>query len=184
MNRRFMSAVAAGLFAAVVATMGLAGAATAAQTPSPSLAVIEGRQIDLSQGWGEAQACLVDRSAGVIECFRDRAGLMAREAELDAGAAATPSSALASCSGPLRLFADSNYGGRELDFYDRGYWQNLSDWSFDNQLSSYKIGPCAAHLAENANGGGSWYPGTTSAGHNEPVMQSGWSDRVSSIYIQ
>jgi hypothetical protein len=182
MNRRFMSAVAAGLVAAVAATMALAGAAVAAPAPARSLAVFEGGQIDLSQGWGEAQACLVARSVGIVECFRDRAGLLAREAELDAAAA--PASTLASCSGPLRLFADSNYGGRELDFYDRGFWQNLGDWSFDNQLSSYKIGPCAAHLAENANGGGSWYPGNTSAGHNEPVMQSGWSDRVSSIYIQ
>jgi hypothetical protein len=182
MNRRFVSALAAGLIAAVVAAMTLAGAAAAGQASSPSLAVFEGKQIDLSLGWGEAQACLVDRGAGVVECFRDRAGLLAREADLDAAAA--PASVLASCSGPLRLFADSNYGGRELDFYDRGFWQNLSDWSFDNQLSSYKIGPCAAHLAENANGGGSWYPGNTSAGHNEPVMQSGWNDRVSSIFIQ
>jgi hypothetical protein len=86
-------------------------------------------------------------------------------------------------SSPLRLFADASYGGRELDFYDRGYWQNLSTWSFDNQLSSYKVGACGVYLADYANGGGSWYPGNTSAGHDEPTMLSGWNDRISSIYI-
>ncbi|MFL5962176.1 MAG: hypothetical protein ACJ757_04710 [Gaiellaceae bacterium] len=84
----------------------------------------------------------------------------------------------------MRLFADANYGGRELDFYDRGYWQNLSTWGFDNQLSSYMVGACGVYLADFSNGGGSWYPGNTSAGHHEPGMLSGWNDRVSSIYIQ
>lgn len=182
MHRRFATIAAAALALSVVP------AVSSAVTPPPAqhgaaLALFEGRLIDLAQGWGDAQACLVSEAASVVECFRDRAGLQARETQLQAQLA-SPATASASCSSPLRLYADSSYGGRELDFYDRGYWQNLSDWSFDNQLSSYKIGPCAAHLAENANGGGSWYPGTTSAGHNEPVMQSGWSDRVSSIYIQ
>jgi hypothetical protein len=100
------------------------------------------------------------------------------------GASALPSIAAAACSTPLRLYANANYGGRELDFYDRGYWQNLSTWSFDKQLSSYKVGACGVYLADAGNGGGSWYPGNTSAGHNEPSMQSGWDNRISSIYIQ
>jgi hypothetical protein len=151
---------------------------------SSSLALFEGKPIDLSKGWGDARACLVARGAGVVECFRDQAGLATRESQFQAQIASSPVLAATSCSSPLRLFADASYGGRELDFYDRGYWQNLSTWSFDNQLSSYKVGACGVYLADYANGGGSWYPGNTSAGHDEPTMLSGWNDRISSIYIQ
>lgn len=178
MTRRLIATALTGL--AVIAV--LAGPAVAGGTsssPSPSLALFEGRTIDLSQGWGEAQACLVFSGGGIIECFRDRDGLHAREAQL-----AGSSAMLAACSSPLRLYADIYYGGRELALYDRGYWQNLSTWSFDNQLSSYKVGACGVRLAENANGGGAWYPGNTSAGAWEPFMLSGWDNRVSSIYIQ
>lgn len=185
MYRRFATAVLAAIFMAVFPASGFArGALSSSVIASPSLALFEGRQIDLSQGWGDAQACLVFRGAGTVECFRDRAGLLARESQLETVISASPSTATASCSTPLRLFADTYYGGRELDFYDRGYWQNLSTWSFDNQLSSYQVGACGVYLADYADGGGSWYPGNTSPGHDEPVMQSGWNDRVSSIYIQ
>lgn len=89
----------------------------------------------------------------------------------------------ASCSSPLRLYEHGNYGGRQLQFYDRGYWQNLADYGFDNQLSSYITGACYAHLAENTNGGGYWYPGYTGPNHGEPFLSAGWNDRVSSIKI-
>jgi hypothetical protein len=149
-----------------------------------SLASFEGGQIDLAHGWGAAQACVVYGGGATVECFRDRAGLLARENQLQTQTAMAPATATATCSSPLRLYADSNYGGRELDFYDRGYWQNLGTWSFDNQLSSYKVGACSVYLADGTNGGGTWYPGNTNAGHLEPSMLSGWNDRISSIDIQ
>lgn len=157
-------------------------AATASPTPAP--ARFEGQTIELAQGWGEAQACLVFQQAGIVECFRDRAGLQAREQQLTRFGVLPPVSIAAACSSPLRLYTDIYYGGRELDLYDRGYWQNLSAWSFDNQTSSYRVGGCSVHLAENANGGGSWYPGSTSAGSWEPFMLSGWDNRISSVYLQ
>jgi hypothetical protein len=125
----------------------------------------------------------VTQAAGVVECFRDRADLGARESQLQAQTV-SPATATASCSSPLRLYSDGAYGGRELDFYDRGYWQDLGTWGFDNQLSSYRVGGCGVYLAEGTYGGGSWYPGNTSASHSESSMLSGWNDRVSSIYIQ
>jgi hypothetical protein len=128
------------------------------------------------------QYCLIRN--GITECFTNRASLLDREAEIALQEGVTPALPTASCSTPLRLYADAGYGGRELDFYDRGYWQNLSTWSFDKQLSSYKVGACSVYLADGAGGGGSLYPGNTSAGHNEPSMLSGWNDRVSSIYIR
>lgn len=187
MHRRLTTAVVVALCLAVLPASAHGRAASSA--PPPLLATFEGGHIDLSQGWGDAQACLVYRGAGIVECFRNRTGLLEREARLETQTPSTaatpaPSAASVTCSSPLRLFADSNYGGRELDFYDRGYWQNLSAWSFDNQLSSYKVGACGVYLADGADGAGSWYPGNTSAGHYEPVMASGWNDRISSIFIQ
>jgi hypothetical protein len=182
MHRRLLIALAA-IFLAVLPASGLADV-NEPPAGSGSLARFEGKQIDLSKGWGDARACLVARGAGVVECFRDQGGLLVRESQLQAQIASSPTVAATTCSSPLRLYADASYGGRELDFYDRGYWQNLSTWSFDNQLSSYKVGSCGVYLADYANGGGSWYPGNTSPGHDEPSMLSGWNDRISSIYIQ
>ncbi|HKU55501.1 MAG TPA: hypothetical protein VJP41_00605 [Gaiellaceae bacterium] len=173
----------------VVATIALAVAlaplpAFAGSNSAGPIATFEGSQIDLSQGWGAAQACVV--ANGAVTCFADRAGLLAYEQQLPSTQASASELSLASttCSSPLRLYADANYGGRELDFYDRGYWQNLSTWSFSNQTSSFKVGACAVDLADDANGGGSWYPSGTGAGHLEPTMVSGWNDRISSIFIQ
>jgi hypothetical protein len=187
MHRRLANLAAAVVALAVLTTPALAGPQPPAAPDHSSFARFEGTLIDLSQGWGDAQACLVDKGAATVQCFRDRADLRARESQLETQAVPALSavaSLTATCSAPLRLFADGSYGGRELDFYDRGYWQNLSVWGFDNQLSSYIVGGCGAYLADYANGGGSWYPGNTNAGHGEPVVTSGWNDRVSSIYIQ
>lgn len=178
MTRRLIATALAGLAVLVVLAEPAAASGRFSRL-SPSLALFEGRTIDLSQGWGEAQGCLVFNGAGIVECFRSGDALHAREAKL-----AGSSAMLAACSSPLRLYTDIYCGGRELALYDRGYWQNLSTWSFDDQLSSYKVGACGVRLAENAYGGGAWYPGSTSGGSWEPFMLSGWDNRVSSIYIQ
>ena len=102
----------------------------------------------------------------------------------------SPSVAAASCSTPLRLYehGEFNYNGtvsgRTLSFYDRGYWQNLTDvsFNFNDKTSSYRVGSCNAHLAEHTRGEGYWYPGNTNAWYSEGVMYSGWNDRISSIY--
>jgi hypothetical protein len=160
------------------------GVASTAQAKSEgsggSIASFDGTQIDLSQGWGAARACLVDETANDVECFRTQSELVLREEQLTAAAPANPE---VSCSTALKLFANTGYGGQELDFVDRGLWQNLSDWGFSNQTSSYKVGACSVDLADGANGGSPFYPGNTSAGHDEPSMLSGWDNRVSSIYI-
>lgn len=143
----------------------------------PAVARFNGQQLDLARGWGEATACLAWRQGGVLDCFRDRQQLEARGAELSGLLGGF------GCSSPLKLFEDSGLGGRELWFYDRGYWQNLGDYGFNNQLSSYAVGACNSHLAENNYGAGYWYPGDTSAWAVEATMYSSWNDRVSSIYL-
>lgn len=157
----------------------------------PAIALFEGRRIDLAGDWGEAKACLVWRQGGVLECFRTVEALDALEARLAPNRAATTPSTddgrlLAassySCSSPLRLYEHNWYGGRRLSFWDRGYWQNLYLYGFDNQTSSYIVGACYAHLAEHPDGGGWWYPGPTYPYAGEPVMW--WQDVISSIYIE
>lgn len=190
MRRIATLAVAVGVMLA--ATLPAAGAVEIVEGPAeptggPGLAWFEGRQIDLRDGWGAATACMVWRERGVVECFRSAAAMALREAELSAGSTATGgsdsvSTASYSCSSPLRLYEHGSYGGRQLSFWDRGFWQNLGDWGFNDQLSSFKIGSCYAYLAEHSWGGGEWYPGDTSPWVWSPTMWSGWNDRVSSIY--
>lgn len=162
----------------------------------PAIATFEGRQIDLAGDWGEARACLVWRQGGVLECFRSEAALDAKEAQLRGGRSArdglnggedgaTESEAFRSsgyCSSSLRLYEHNWYSGRRLSFWDRGYWQNLADYGFEDRTSSYIVGGCYVYLAEHAWGGGWWYPGPTYPYAGEPVM--GWQDVISSIYIE
>lgn len=155
----------------------------------PAIAQFEGRSIDLSRDWGEARACLVWRQGGVVECFRTPQALDAREARLKEQAKQAPSGDVVtasygwSCEAPLRLFDYNFYGGRYLSFWDRGYWQNLRDYGFDNRTSSYTVGGCSVYLAEYAWGGGWWYPGPYWPYSGEPVMSWDWQNTISSIYI-
>lgn len=114
----------------------------------------------------------------MVDCFRDRQQLEARGDELSRSLGGF------GCSSPLKLFEGGSFGGRELWFYDRGYWQNLGDYGFNNQLSSYAVGACTSHLAENDYGAGYWYPGNTSSWAVESTMYSSWNDRVSSIFLE
>jgi hypothetical protein len=187
-----VSTLAAGSAQAAPADAGPAHAPSQAVERRPAVADFEGHSIDLSGDWGQARACLVWRQGGVMECFRNAQALAAREnglasrhsAQGSAGMATTMSAYSYSCSSSLSLYDYGGYGGRELDFWDRGFWQNLGDYGFDNATSSYIVGGCYAHLADGSDGGGWWYPGATSPYHGEPYMYSSWNDRVSSIYIE
>ncbi len=164
------------------------GAARNAALRGAALASFEGRTIDLSKDWGEAQDCLVWRQGGLLECFRTSEALDAREAQLarrGLGSAPTASTAAYGywCSSPLRLYEYNWYSGRRLSFWDRGYWQNLADYGFDNQTSSYIVGGCQVYLAEYSDGGGWWYPGPTYPYAGEAAMAWDWQDTISSIYI-
>ena len=156
----------------------------------PAIASFEGRRINLAEDWGDATACLIWRQGGVMECFRSVEALEALEARLAphraAGAPSREGSLLAassySCWSALRLYEHTWYQGRRLVFWDRGYWQNLYHYGFDDQTSSYIVGGCYAHLAEHPDGGGWWYPGATYPYAGDPEM--GWQDVISSIYIE
>ena len=164
---------------------GRADGVTGSDRP-PGVARFEGAEIDLRAGWGEATACTVWRQGGVVECFRSPGAMEARERVMGAGGDETEGGSVRSsswsCSSPLRLYEHGNYGGRQLSFWDPGFWQNLGDWGFNDAVSSYKVGSCHAWMAEHSWGGGEWYPGNSGPWSRSPTMWPGWNDRISSIY--
>lgn len=166
----------------------ISGSAQAeSRTSGGQVALFEGVAIDLSAGWGEAQACLIRSDHGVAECFRTEADMDLRIDEL-AGVESSPIGAAemsaSSCSSSVRLYDGMSYTGTVLYMADRARWLNLSSYGFSNRTSSFKIGACSAYFADYSNGDGSWYPtSSTVAWRNVPAMASGWDNRVSSIYI-
>ncbi len=83
-------------------------------------------------------------------------------------------------NGFVRLYDYHDYWGRSLTFYDRGYWQNLWLYDFDDKTSSYwNNSDCWVRVAQYADGGGyqEWLP---PGAYNN----LGWDDNFySSIYI-
>ena len=142
------------------------------------LAWFDGQWIDLSEGWGGAEACSTDGVTAT--CYRS-------EAEMDRAARASMASMaivpLASCASSLRLYRSTSYGGAVLQLTTRGVYLNLSAYGFDNDTSSYKVGACASYFYDGANGGSPLYPGGTGANASATSMLTGWDNRVSSVYI-
>lgn len=152
------------------------------------IANLEGEELRLADGWKDATACVVWQ--GTTECFRNDADAeqLIREIEKQDAPAdlavplAEPEYA---CSRQcLHLYQNNGFDGRHLMFCDRGYWQNLGAYDFNDNLSSYKTGVHGVHLSYHANGKGNWYPGDTSACVESSQMKSGWNDEVSAIYIK
>ena len=88
-----------------------------------------------------------------------------------------------SCSTPLRLHDGTYQTGQTLSISTRGVWLNLADFGFDNMTSSYTVGACAIELASLADGGGFRYTRCLYAGCVENVMDNGWNNVVSSVYL-
>ena len=147
-----------------------------AAAPRVVVARFEGRQLTLRLGWGGARVCVVDQ-ANTVTCYRT-------EDDAAAATAAADTTRSYNCSYPLRLYDDINYGGRQLWFYSRGFWQNVGDYGFDNQASSFITGDCYAHLAEYPWGAGYWYPGYTGPWGATSWVGDSWNDRISSIFLE
>ena len=151
-----------------------------AASASGVIASYNGGIIDLSQGWGTATVCAV--TAAGTDCVTTQsdyqAWLSARSGI--SGAVPAPSG---NCSTGLELFQNVSYGGTELVLYARSIWLNLSNYSFSNELSSYKVGACSISMTDAPNGGGNVYPGATSAGSDVSWIGTAWNDRVESVYI-
>lgn len=173
------------LKAALVVAIVIAGTAPAvAETATSGLASFEGQLIDLSEGWGEAQACVVWGRDQLVECFRTEGELVERIANSTLAQQGEPVVASSTCSSSLKLYDGLSYTGATLYLSQRTTWINLSDYGWSNRTSSYKVGACLAYFADLANGGGDWYPTSyTQAYDQASSMISGWNNRVSSVYI-
>lgn len=92
---------------------------------------------------------------------------------------------MATCSTSLKLYDGANFGTPVLQILTRTQWINLSGYGFDNKTSSFKVGACSTYLADLTMGGGDWYPTSGStAGKEVQTMNTGWNNRVSSVYLQ
>jgi hypothetical protein len=157
----------------------------------PTEAVFEQGEIDLSESWGDATACI--ELGDHTECFRTDAEMLAAHPEIADGgvqafgAASTSSggdvSALASCSSSLRLYRLNGFGGGSLVLTTRAVVFNLSTFGFDNDTSSYRVGACASTFWAGANGSGAIYGGPTGANASATAMLPGWDNSISSVYI-
>jgi hypothetical protein len=143
-------------------------------TPAGHIALFEGHWIDLSTGWGHARACDI-LPGRPTRCFRTGVEAHAEEALIRQPAV--------SCSTPLRLHGGTYQTGVTISIYARGVWVDLADYGFDNTTSSYTVGACSIELASLAGGGGFRYTRCLPAGCVENVMDNGWNNVVSSVYL-
>ncbi|MDJ0790558.1 MAG: hypothetical protein QNJ71_01555 [Acidimicrobiia bacterium] len=189
---------------AVVGMLATPAVASAADEGAPSerrvVAEFEGRTIDLSRDWKQAKACLVWQTRGIVKCMRTEKQLerwldaldLALGYQDDVNAveafSATGGYAVragAKCSTTLKLYDYTNMGGASLYMRDRGYWQNLSSYGFNQRVSSFKVGACSTIMADYNNGGGARMPSSyTKAWRLIYSMPSGWNNDVSSVYIR
>jgi hypothetical protein len=132
--RSLVMLTAATLLSVQAGSSGFAGEAPLPATKAGALAVYNGRVIDLAKGWRGAQLCAVFAENNV-RCYDSAAAYdAARGARNEA---AKEGSRFACPRGWFCLWADVNYNGRRLQFRDRGFCQNLTDYNFNDVASSY-----------------------------------------------
>lgn len=177
--RRRICWLVAVLLVAVAAPSTVTAAATSNDGESV-VAWFEGRWIRLTDGWGEARACIGDDRGA--RCYRSEAELDKAEGLEGSGEFAP----MADCTTGVRLYENTTYNedvsGRMLLLTPRFVLHNLSSWSFNNITSSYKIGACSAAFYDTTSGSG-LYPGNTNAWVSASAMWSGWDNRIGSVYI-
>lgn len=161
-------------------------AASATAGTSVGTASYDGHTINLQQGWGGAQACVVF-SASNVQCFDTVAEMKVAEATQAAVSAAAGLTAHpdTSCgSGDyLALFQNSNFGGQELDVDNIDTWLSLSDFGFGDTMSSWiNFTSCNAYGSRGSDGGVTPYL-TMGAGNDSTYVGSSWNDAMNSDVI-
>ena len=106
-------------------------------------AFFDGEHLRLAYGRKDAKSSVV--WYGVTEFFRSDADADVVIAQIEADIVSAKMDAPApkpvyGCSARscLHLYQDNGFDGRHLTFCDRGYWQNLGNYDFNDKLSSYK----------------------------------------------
>lgn len=171
---------------AVIVSTGLLGMVSgvtesSAATGGDIIASYNGGSIDLSQGWGAATVCVIAPSG--TDCFANQQDYQAWADAKSKTSASLLTATTSSCSSGFQLYENIDYGGRELIIYDESIWINLSDYSFNDTVSSYEVGACAVSMTDGPYGSGNVYPGATSPYSDVSWIGSTWNDRVSSVYV-
>jgi hypothetical protein len=152
--------------------------------PEPWIADYEGEVVDLRFGWDGAGACQTD---GIeTTCYDTEEEMLASIPSSDLTPSSTPGIsgfARISCSSYLRLYSGPYYTGSVLALTTRYTVLNLSNYGFNNVTSSYRVGGCDSYFYDYSSGGGLQYSGPTWAWSLSTLMNSGWDNRVSSVYI-
>lgn len=159
----------------------LGGGQLAGASPnSGAVASFDGTIINLANGWDGAAVCAVTPRG--TQCFATQSAFQSWVVAAHPASNVSPAPDV-NCSTALELFSGTSYTGTELAVYDEGVWINLSTYSFADKTNSYKVGACGTSMNSAANGGGTTYPGPSTAGSSATSMVSGWSDRLESVYI-
>ena len=159
--------------------------ATAGEEPTTP-ALYNGRIIDLAVSWEGASACAV-LSATDARCFDSQEeletelGAPVGRAEAEAAMLLLDTYCLNRTDLFLTLYADTNYGGTSLNLVVADVWHDLSSYSFDETMSSWKNNTyCDVTAAWNAAGGGTQ---TTLAARSQASSVGSWDNNTSSVYI-
>jgi hypothetical protein len=143
--------LATALAATGVLLTGPVSAAAADSGTGGAVAVYGQKRINLKRdGWGTAKSCVV-YSKTSVRCFKthgeaDKALGYSRATDpLLHGKHKARIAAVPACANDwLCLYADINGGGRRLIFNDH-YWQNLNEYGFNDQASSWRNNQGSGH---------------------------------------
>ena len=171
--KRFTRVVVLAVMLALMAPQ-MTSATPLAKSPK-SLALYNGRIIDLSVSWEGAKACRIGEVANF--CYDS-------EQEMDRaivqGLVSSPLSILSDCGTDLKLYDGTSYGGAVVALSQRLTWISLSGYGFSAITSSYKVGSCNSSFRDASL---ITYPGSTGAGASATSMVAGWNNRVTSVFI-
>jgi hypothetical protein len=85
------------------------------------------------------------------------------------------------CDGVTILYEHSNFSGRPVKYNVRKKTHNLTNWGFNDMMTSFETGGCGVTFYEHINRGGkSFYRGPW---YFQANVGPDWNDKVSSIYI-
>lgn len=170
---------------ALIAVLG-GGKIAGASSSSGVTASYDGSTINLADGRDGATVCAV--TATGTDCFSSQADYQSWLALTEAAADVSPITDVSpapdvNCSSAFELFSGTGYSGTELSVLDEAVWINLSTYGMADAVNSYKVGACESSATSGTNGSGDVYPGPMTAGSEASSMESGWANRLESVYV-
>jgi hypothetical protein len=190
MTRRILLMFVLSLSMILTTPMALSTAGAAEKPASQGvIASYHGRAIDLSRGWSGAQICEVWTKTDV-RCYATQAEMRAAHSKIPAASGVTAQADLHGCPGSLFgpewvcLYEFTSWGGRRLQFKDPGYWQNLDDYGFRDQASSWAKTRAPGFKLGDYRGGARYeYIFAICGAASAAAMPSGWDNVADQIYL-